>query len=122
MYHYNDKEFVHTKDLAMYVIGGKYKIALIWALLQQPVLRLSEIHRLLPAINQRMIIRQLRELERDQIITRQVYPVVPPKVDYRLTEIGLSLRPIVEEICQWGDQYWATVEGASDSTLPDEST
>ncbi len=69
-----------------------------------------------------MIIRQLRELERDQIITRQVYPVVPPKVDYRLTEIGLSLRPIVEEICQWGDQYWATVEGTPDSTLPDEAT
>jgi DNA-binding HxlR family transcriptional regulator len=53
-----------------------------------------------------MIIRQLRELERDQIIHRTIYPVVPPKVDYELTEIGNELSTIVQEICKWGDKYW----------------
>lgn len=105
MYEYNGKTFSNTKDLAMYVIGGKNKIALIWAFLQSPTLRLSEIERILPDINQRMLIRQLRELERDKIITRQVYPVVPPKVEYRLTEIGLELSTIVQHVCDWGDSF-----------------
>lgn len=110
MYIYNDKEFVNTKDLAMSVIGGKYKIAIIWALLNQPVLRLSELERLLPDINQRMLIRQLRELERDRIITRKTYPVIPPKVEYELTDIGLELSPIVDNICSWGDKFWSMLK------------
>lgn len=105
MYTYNEKEFTNTKDLAMSVIGGKYKIPIIWCFLQQPVLRLSEIERMLPAINQRMLIRQLRELERDQLLTRRVYPVVPPKVDYELTEVGQDLSILVQHICDWGDLF-----------------
>ena len=114
MYTYNDKIFVNTKDLAMSVIGGKYKIAIVWALLQKPVLRLSEMEKMLPDINQRMLIRQLRELERDHILTRTVYPVVPPRVEYELTAIGLDLSPIVENICDWGDKFWDVI-GKSDS-------
>jgi DNA-binding HxlR family transcriptional regulator len=52
-----------------------------------------------------MLIRQLRELERDLIIARTVYPVVPPKVEYHLTDIGKELAPVVQSICDWGDQY-----------------
>jgi len=74
-------------------------------LLQQSPLRLSEIQRYLPDVNQRMLIRQLRELEEDQIITRVVYPVVPPKVEYQLSEIGLHLEPVVTSICEWGDSF-----------------
>nr|WP_243430428.1 winged helix-turn-helix transcriptional regulator [Enterococcus sp. DIV2402] len=106
MFHYNEKEFYNTKDLAMYAVGGKYKIAIVWAFLEHGTLRLSELTKILPDINQRMIIRQLRELERDQIIHRTIYPVVPPKVDYELTEIGNELSTIVQEICKWGDKYW----------------
>ena len=109
MYEYRNKRFITTKDLAMSVIGGKYKIAIVWALLQEPVLRLSEFERMLPTINQRMIIRQLRELEQDQIVKRRVYPIVPPKVEYELTEIGTDLADIVQSICQWGAQFWEEV-------------
>lgn len=110
MFHYNEKEFFNTKDLAMYAIGGKYKIAIIWAFLGHHTLRLSELTKLLPDINQRMIIRQLRELERDRIIQRTIYPIVPPKVEYELTEIGHELSKVVEEICNWGDKYWSMLD------------
>lgn len=110
MFQYNEKEFYNTKDLAMYAIGGKYKIAIVWAFLEHGTLRLSELTKILPDINQRMIIRQLRELERDHIIQRTVYPVVPPKVDYELTGIGLELACVVQEICTWGDKYWASLK------------
>lgn len=104
------KEFYTDKDLALSVIGGRWKIAIVWALLHEAPLRLSELQRLFPNINQRMLIRQLRELEEDQIIHRTVYPVVPPKVDYQLTAIGQSLEPVVTSICDWGETYHAFLE------------
>ncbi|AXI00642.1 transcriptional regulator [Sporosarcina sp. PTS2304] len=107
---YKDKTYFTSKDLALSVIGGRWKIAIIWCLLQKSPLRLSEIEKKLPDANQRMLIRQLRELEEDQIITRYVYPVVPPKVEYQLSEIGLLLEPVVTSICNWGDQFSKVVE------------
>lgn len=107
---YNNKEFYTSKDLALSVIGGRWKIAIIYHLLQSNRLRLSELQNKLPDINQRMLIRQLRELEHDKIIERTVYPVVPPKVDYTLTEIGLSLDKVVYAICDWGDDYLKVIE------------
>ena len=102
---YKDKEFYTSKDLALSVIGGRWKIAIIWALLHESPLRLSELQRQFPDINQRTLIRQLRELEEDKIIHRTIYPVEPPKVDYILTDIGLSLEPVVTTICDWGDLF-----------------
>ncbi|MDM5333013.1 helix-turn-helix domain-containing protein [Ureibacillus composti] len=102
---YKEKTFFTSKDLALSVIGGRWKIAIIWCLLQHSPLRLSEIQKYLSDVNQRMLIRQLRELEEDQIITRVVYPVVPPKVEYQLSEIGLRLEPVVNSICDWGDNF-----------------
>ncbi|MCC5894104.1 MAG: winged helix-turn-helix transcriptional regulator [Alkalibacterium sp.] len=102
---HKDKEFYTTKDLALSVIGGRWKIALVWALLQDAPLRLSELQLVFPDVNQRMLIRQLRELEEDHIVERTVYPVVPPKVDYKLTDIGYRLEPVVTAICDWGDNY-----------------
>ncbi|MHC8514717.1 MULTISPECIES: winged helix-turn-helix transcriptional regulator [Sporosarcina] len=107
---YKEKEFYTSKDLALSVIGGRWKIAIIWCLLQQSPLRLSEIQEKLPDVNQRMLIRQLRELEDDHIVTRFVYPVVPPKVEYELSEIGRRLEPVVTSICNWGDQFLNHVE------------
>lgn len=103
--HYKDKEYFTGKDLALSVIGGRWKIAIIWCLLQQSPLRLNEIEKKLPHANQRMLIRQLRELEEDKIVTRRVYPVVPPKVEYDLSDIGLQLEPVVTSICNWGDDF-----------------
>jgi DNA-binding HxlR family transcriptional regulator len=112
--HYKDKDFFTSKDLALSVIGGRWKIAIIWCLLQQSPLRLSEIQKYLTNVNQRMLIRQLRELEEDNIITRVVYPVVPPKVEYQLSDIGLLLEPVVTSICDWGDNFREFLE--KDST------
>nr|WP_249663736.1 helix-turn-helix domain-containing protein [Staphylococcus pasteuri] len=102
---YNNKEFYTSKDLALSVIGGRWKIAIVYHLLQNNRLRLSELQNKLPDINQRMLIRQLRELEKDKIIERKIYQVVPPKVDYRLTKIGLKLDKVVFSICNWGDDF-----------------
>ncbi len=115
--HYKEKNFFTSKDLALSVIGGRWKIAVIWCLLQQSPLRLSEIQKYLPSVNQRMLIRQLRELEEDTIITRVVYPVVPPKVEYQLSEIGLRLEPVVTSICDWGDHFREFLEEDADKTL-----
>ena len=102
---YNNKTFYTTKDLALSVIGGRWKIPIIYHLLQSEILRLNELQKKLPDINQRMLIRQLRELEEDNIIIRTVYPIVPPKVEYHLTDIGFCLQEVVYNICEWGDQY-----------------
>lgn len=102
---YKDKTYFSGKDLALSAIGGRWKIAVIWCLLQESPLRLNEIEKKLPQANQRMLIRQLRELEEDKIITRVVYPVVPPKVEYQLTDIGHQLEPVVTSICDWGDTF-----------------
>lgn len=112
--HYKEKTFFTSKDLTLSVTGGRWKIAIIWCLLQQSPLRLSEIQRYLPDVNQRMLIRQLRELEEDQIITRVVYPVVPPKVEYQLSEIGLLLEPVVTSICDWGDSFREFLKESAD--------
>ncbi|MEI5893609.1 transcriptional regulator [Bacillus cereus] len=108
--HYKEKEFFTGKDLALSVIGGRWKIAIIWCLLQRSPLRLSEIQKKLPDVNQRMLIRQLRELEEDKIITRCVYPIVPPKVEYELSEVGRRLERVVTAICDWGDEFSEFVE------------
>ncbi|PIC83969.1 helix-turn-helix domain-containing protein [Sporosarcina sp. P1] len=117
--HYKDKQYFTSKDLALSVIGGRWKIAIIWCLLHETPLRLSEIQKKLPDANQRMLIRQLRELEEDEIITRYVYPVVPPKVEYKLSEIGLLLEPVVTSICDFGDQFMQTIEQKTSSTSVD---
>ena len=71
---------------------------------------LSELQNKLPNINQRMLIRQLRELEQDKIIERTASPLVPPKVEYKLTKIGLKLDKVVFSICNWGDEFLDTLK------------
>lgn len=102
---YKNQSFFTTKDLALSVIGGRWKIAIIYQLLEHDVLRLNQFEKQLSHINQRMLIRQLRELEEDQIVTRTVYHQVPPKVEYQLTEVGKSLDTVVYAICDWGDEF-----------------
>lgn len=112
--HYKDRTYFNGKDLALSVIGGRWKIAIIWCLLHQSPIRLSELQKKLPEANQRMLIRQLRELEEDKIITRTIYPVVPPKVEYQLSEVGLRLEPVVTSICDWGDEFAEYLDANSD--------
>ena len=88
-------------------IGGKYKAIILYHLIQDNVLRFSALQRYLPKSTPKMLTQQLRELENDGLIHREVYPVVPPKTEYTLTERGKTLTPVITEICQWGRTYMA---------------
>jgi len=90
------------------VIGGKWKGIILSKLLRK-TLRYNEIKRLLPKITARTLTRQLRELEADGLISRKVYAEVPPKVEYSITELGLSLEPIVKLLNDWGEEHIETV-------------
>ena len=86
------------------VIGGKWKVLILYHLVEQTQ-RFNELRRLLPEITQRMLTLQLRELEEDGLIHREVYPVVPPKVEYSLTDFGRTLLPVIGSMHQWGVEY-----------------
>ena len=92
-------------DATLDVIGGKWKPLIIYAL-NNETLRFSQLlDRLQPRITQRMLTKQLRQLEKDGLITRKVYTQVPPKVEYSLTELGKSLMPILDQLCVWGSEH-----------------
>jgi DNA-binding HxlR family transcriptional regulator len=91
-------------ELAMEIVGGKWKLVILEHL-RDGVRRFGELQRLLPAITPRMLTRQLRELETDGIVHRHVYPEVPPKVEYSLTDTGRSLEPLLGELRAWGEWY-----------------
>jgi DNA-binding HxlR family transcriptional regulator len=86
------------------VIGGKWK-ALILFWLKDRVCRFGELRRRIPDVSERMLTQQLRELEGHGVVRRQVYPVVPPRVEYSLTPYGRTLRPITELMCAWGEKH-----------------
>lgn len=85
----------------LHLIGGKYKALLLWHLSGR-VLRFNELRRLVPEATAKMLTQQLRELEQDGLLIRKVYAVVPPKVEYSLTEKGNSLFPILQAMYNWG--------------------
>lgn len=87
------------------VIGGKYKPLILWHLYKNEVLRYNELQKILEKITPKMLIHQLRELEEDKLIERVVYPVVPPKVEYKLTKLGESIIPVLLEMKKWGAFY-----------------
>jgi DNA-binding HxlR family transcriptional regulator len=109
MRHIGDRAFNCEKELSLAVIGGKWKMLILWHLGKEGTKRFNELKSLMPGITQRMLVNQLRELEEDLIIHREVYPVVPPKVEYSLTENGQSLMPILESMYEWGKNYMETV-------------
>jgi DNA-binding HxlR family transcriptional regulator len=86
---------------ALVVIGGKWKVPILYHL-QASTRRFSELRRLLPPVTPRMLAQQLRELERDGMVRRKVHAQVPPKVEYSLTPMGKSVRPIIVAMCRWG--------------------
>ncbi len=91
-------------EATIQLIGGKYKAVILWHLMNQ-TLRYSEIHKRIPSATDKMLAQQLRELERDGLINRTVYPVVPPKTEYSLTDFGRTLAPILDAMCDWGADY-----------------
>ncbi len=89
---------------AISIIGGKWKPIILWILFQG-TRRFGELKRMIPKITQKMLTQQLRELERDGIVHRKVYPVVPPKVEYSLTEHGRTLDPVLQAMAEWGNTH-----------------
>jgi len=96
-----DKVYISPIEVAIDVIGGKWKAQIYYALWYGP-LRFSELSRSLPNITQRMLTNQLRELENDGIIDRKVYEQVPPRVDYSISEYGNTIKPILLDMYRWG--------------------
>lgn len=93
-------------EATIQLIGGKYKAVILWHLMSE-TLRYSELHKRIPKATDKMLAQQLRELEKDGLINRVVYPVVPPKTEYSLTNFGRTLAPILDEMCKWGEEYLA---------------
>lgn len=95
-------EFNCEKELTLSIISGKWKMIIIYHLYKGGTLRFSEIKRLLPKITHKVLTTQIRELEEDGIVHRKVFPEVPPRVEYSLTDLGESLMPIVLMMDEWG--------------------
>ena len=98
---YNNKLYYNPVEFAMDRIGGTWKMPILWRL-QNRVMRFSALKRDMPRITDKMLTSQLRQLEAEGFIHRKVYPVVPPKVEYSITEKGLTAIPIIETIRTYG--------------------
>jgi len=99
-------EFYCPVKLTTDIIGGKWKPMILFYL-EGGTLRFGELRRLIPAMTKKMLTQHLRELERDEVIHRKVYAVVPPKVEYSLTRHGESLKPILKLMSAWGRKHRA---------------
>ena len=92
------------------VIGGKWKVVILYHLTHDGTHRFAVLRRKIPGVSERMLTQQLRELEDDGIVHREVYAEVPPKVEYSLTEYGKTLRPITEVMCEWGQRHMKRIK------------
>lgn len=97
--------FVCPIENTLNVLDGKWKITILYYLLFEGTLRFGELKKRISGITQRMLTAQLRELEQKGIVERKVYPVVPPKVEYSLTELGHSLKPVLNEMHIWSVKH-----------------
>lgn len=93
------------------IIGGKWKLLILNAIRQQCPARFGELKKKLQDITQTTLTAQLRELERDGILSRKVYAESPPKVEYQLTELGKTLVPVMKVLSDWGDNYCQVTKG-----------
>lgn len=103
--------FQSPVELALHAIGGKWKMPILWRLNQRDW-RYNELHRDLKRVSHKMLTQQLRELEDAGLLTRTVHPVVPPHVDYAITDLGRTALPAIETLRSWGASYRAAREAA----------
>ncbi|MCT7648496.1 winged helix-turn-helix transcriptional regulator [Aliarcobacter butzleri] len=96
--HITETPFGYTLSL----ISGKWKMIILYLLAEYEVIRYNELQRKIGSITYKMLSSQLKELEADKLITRKEYPMIPPKVEYSLTQRGKSLIPILDAMCEWG--------------------
>ena len=98
------KEQSCPTEAALAVIGGRWKVPILWTLYSNTH-RFGELSRRLSGITQKMLTQQLRELEADGLVHRKVFPEVPPRVEYSLTPLGKSLEPVLQSLTSWGEQF-----------------
>jgi len=108
-------------EVTLGIIGGKWKGLILWHL-RLKTLRFSQLQRRLQSVTQKMLTQQLRELEADGLVHRQIYAEVPPRVEYSLTESGQSVVPILEGMCQWGQDFLYEKEGIDLSCTEPQQT
>lgn len=99
---YQKKTYNCSFELAVDMFGGKWKGLVLWNL-NNDTMRYGELRKAIPKITQKMLTQTLRDLESHQLVTRKVYQVVPPKVEYTITDNGKKLIPILQSIQDWGD-------------------
>lgn len=104
MYYINDKEFKCSISVTLDIFNDRWKLSIIWHLLQGDK-RFKELHEEISEITQKTLTVKLKELEEKNIINREVFPEVPPKVVYSLTPVGQSLKPVLDEMYTWGVNY-----------------
>ncbi|WP_435308805.1 winged helix-turn-helix transcriptional regulator [Sebaldella termitidis] len=104
------KDFKNIKNLhdtpfgyTLSIIGGKWKMTILYWLFEVNTVRYNELKRLIGSISHKMLSSQLKDLEKDGLIIRKEYPQIPPRVEYSLTQKGRSLFPLMEEMCKWGE-------------------
>ena len=96
-------------ERAVYFLGGKWKIRILFGLLRRKKMRFGEFKKALKTITQQMLSKQLKELEADGIINRKVIQIMPPNVEYSLTEFGLSVMPILKSFSEWNKKNTRTI-------------
>ena len=96
-------------ERAVYFLGGKWKIRILFSLLQSKKMRFGEFKKILKTITQQMLSKQLKELEADGIINRKVIQIMPPNVEYSLTEFGISVMPILKSFSEWNKKNTRTI-------------
>jgi DNA-binding HxlR family transcriptional regulator len=101
----DNKEYRCFFELTLQVIGGKWKPVILYQLAIEGVMRFGELNRSIHGVTERMLTRQLRELEKDQLIHREVYRQIPPKVEYSLLPLGIRLIPILLNLREYGVHY-----------------
>lgn len=92
-------------ELGLNILSGKWKLKILWIIYNQKTVRFNKLQKSLGNITTKTLTEQLRELEDKKIIKRTVYPEVPPKVEYSLTETGESIEPVLKALCDWGKEY-----------------
>jgi DNA-binding HxlR family transcriptional regulator len=100
----NNNHYQCPVEATLEVIGGKWKPIILWHLRVEK-LRFSGLQQSMQGISPKMLTKQLRELEEDGLILREVYPEIPPKVEYSLTELGRTVLPVLDALCKWGNEY-----------------
>ena len=99
------KSFVCPFNVAMETLGGKWKFAIIYTLLNNEKLRFKALERAIPDISTRMLVKELKDLTQKKIVKRTAYPTIPPKVEYNLTDLGKTLEPVIKSLSEWGMYY-----------------